>query len=197
MERVPLRTFISTRSDENGVSRMSYPEFSFARPAWYALYTMPRHEKKVAQHLHVRNIEHYLPLYQAKRQWRDGSKPLLEFPLFPCYMFIRIARAERTSVLQVPGARAIVEGVGKEPGALPDHEIEVLRHGLLTMNPEPHPYLTVGQRGRILGGPLAGLEGIVVRTKSTCRVVLNVETIRKSVAVEVEHTSVELIDSAA
>jgi transcription antitermination factor NusG len=158
---------------------------------WFAVYTTCRHEKRIAQHFAQRGIEHYLPLYRADRKWRDGSKVTLELPLFPNYLFVRIKRPERVSVLSVPGALAVVGGTGGEPAPLPDVAIEVLRGGLKEHRIEPHPLLRVGQLARIRSGAFAGMEGIVVRKKSGFRVVLTLEQIMQSVAVELNEDDVE------
>jgi transcription antitermination factor NusG len=154
-------------------------------PKWFALYTISRHEKRVAQHLSQRQIEYYLPLYRSERKWSDGSRVTLELPLFPGYLFIHIRRNERGSVLSVPGAVAVVGGTGGEPAPLPDATIDALRTGLQLVRARPHPLMTAGQRVRIRAGALAGLEGVVVRNKNSCRVVLTLEHIMQSYAVEV------------
>ena len=154
-------------------------------PRWFALYTASRHEKRVAQHLSQREIEFYLPLYKSERKWSDGSRVTLDLPLFPGYLFIHIQRSERSRVLGVPGALAVVGGTGGEPGWLPDATIDALRMGLEARQARPHPLLTAGQRVRIRSGALAGFEGIVVRNKNIFRVVLTVEHIMQSYAVEV------------
>lgn len=158
---------------------------------WFALYTTCRHEKRIAQHLQQREIEHYLPLYRADRKWRDGSKVTLELPLFPGYIFVRIRRSERVSVLSVPGALAVVGGTGGEPAPLPETAIEALRVGLLEHRIEPHPLLRVGQFARIRSGTFAGMEGVVVRRKSGFRIVLTLEQIMQSVAIELDEDDVE------
>ncbi len=158
---------------------------------WFALYTTCRHEKRIAQHLIQREIEHYLPLYQADRKWRDGSRVTLDLPLFPGYIFVRIQRSQRVSVLSVPGALAVVGGTGGEPAPLPDSAIEALRAGIMEHRIEPHPLLRVGQFARIRSGAFAGMEGVVVRKKSGFRVVLTLEQIMQSVAVELDEEDVE------
>jgi transcription antitermination factor NusG len=160
---------------------------------WFALYTTCRHEKRIAQHLSQREIEHYLPLYRSDRKWRDGSKVTLDLPLFPGYIFVHIKRSERVSVLSVPGALAVVGGTGGEPAPLPDAAIEALRLGLKEHRIEPHPLLRVGQLARIRSGAFAGMEGVVVRKKSGCRVVLTLEQIMQSVAIEVNEDDLEVV----
>jgi len=157
----------------------------FASPTgWFALYTTSRHEKRVAEHLGQREVEHYLPLYRSKRKWKDGSRVTLDLPLFSGYLFVRIERNERGRVLEVPGAVAFVIGTGGVPATLPDATIQTLRSGLKEREAEPHPLLTAGQRARICSGAFAGLEGIVVRQKNVCRVVLTLENIMRSFSVE-------------
>jgi len=151
---------------------------------WFAVYTSSRHEKRVAEHLAQREIEHFLPLYRSRRRWKDGSRVTLDIPLFSGYLFVRISRKERGRVLQVPGALALVMGTGGEPAPLPDVTIQALRSGLQKCEAEPHPVLTSGQRARIRSGAFEGLQGIVVRQKNVCRVVLTLENIMRSFSVE-------------
>jgi transcription antitermination factor NusG len=160
---------------------------------WFALYTTARHEKRVAEHLGLRQIECYLPLYRSERKWSDGSRVTLELPLFPCYLFVHIRRKERGIVLSVPGALAVVGGTGGEPAVLPETTIDALRSGLELRHAQPHPLLTVGQRVRIRSGALAGLEGIVVRNKNGFRVVMTLEHIMQSYSVEVDLEDLELL----
>jgi transcription antitermination factor NusG len=164
-------------------------------PKWFAVYTISRHEKRVAQHLTQRQIEYYLPLYRSERKWSDGSRVTLDLPLFPGYLFVHIKRTERVRVLDVPGALAVVGGTGREPVALPDEAINTLRTGLHMRRVEPHSFLTVGQRARIRSGALAGMEGVVVRWKNRFRVILTLEHIQRSIAVEVGGDDLEPLGS--
>lgn len=161
-------------------------------PRWFAVYTTPRHEKRIAEHFGQRQIEYYLPLFRSQRQWSDGSRVILELPLFPSYIFVRIGQNERVHVLEVPGVQRII-GSGNKPAPLPDFEIESLRTDLPKCTFEPHPLLTVGDRARIKAGAMAGMEGIVVRKNNNLRVVLTLDLIMQSVAVEVESTNLEFI----
>lgn len=166
-------------------------------PGWFALYTTARHEKRVAQHLDQRKIESYLPLYRSNRKWSDGSRVILDLPLFPSYVFVRIRRDERGIALAVPGALAVVCGTGGEPAALPEAAIDALRTGLELAHARPHPLMTAGQRVCIRAGALAGLEGIVVRSKNSCRVVLTLEHIMQSYSVEVDIEDLEILPEKA
>jgi len=160
---------------------------------WFALYTASRHEKRVALHLSQRDIECYLPLYRSARRWSDGSRVTLDLPLFPGYLFIHVSRIERRRVLGIPGALAIVSGTGGEPASLPDAMIDSLRTGLTLQSVQPHPLVTAGQKVRIRSGAFAGFEGIVVRSKNALRVVLALEHIMQSYAVEVDLSDLEPI----
>ena len=115
----------------------------------------------------------------------------LDLPLFPGYVFIRIPRHERGRVLAVPGAVAVVGGTGGEPAPVPDATIDALRTGLRQRLAQPHPLMTAGQRARIRAGALAGFEGIVARSKNGFRVVLTLEHIMQSYAVEVDLNDLE------
>jgi transcription antitermination factor NusG len=156
---------------------------------WFAVYTTPRHEKRVAEHLCLRQIEYFLPLYRALRKWKDGSRVTLELPLFPNYIFVRISRRERIRVLEVPGVLSLA-GCGREPTPLPDAEIEGLRRvGMAKI--EPHPCLVVGEKVRIKDGVMAGVEGVLVRKNNSFRVILTLRMIMQSFAVEVDAASLE------
>jgi transcription antitermination factor NusG len=160
---------------------------------WFAIYTCSRHEKRVDQQLEIREIEHFLPLYRTQRKWSDGSRVTLDLPLFPGYLFVRIHRAERVRVLQVPGVLSVVGGTAGQPSALPASEIDALRAGLAEHRVAPHPLLKQGQRARILTGVFAGMEGVVARLKYGLRVVLTLDNITHSFAVEVDSGDLELL----
>ena len=162
---------------------------------WFAVYTTSRHEKRVARHLEQRQIDHFLPVYRARHAWKDGSSVTLDLPLFPGYIFVRIYPHDRVGVLEVPGVVSLI-GNRLRPAPLPDFEVEALRAGLDPTRAEPHPLLTVGQRVRIKVGALAGLEGIVVRRKSGFRVVLTLDLLMQSIAIEVDGDDVEPLDAS-
>jgi transcription antitermination factor NusG len=163
-------------------------------PKWFAVYTTPRHEKAVARHFEFRRIESFLPLYMEMHRWKNGCRVNVEQPLFPGYIFARIGRRDSTQVLSVPGVLLIV-GSGREPLALPDLEIEALRSGLHLRKFEPHPYLVVGEKARIKSGSLAGMVGVLARKKNSLRVVLTLELIMRSVAVEVDADELERVST--
>ncbi len=157
----------------------------FFEPLWYAAYTSANHEKRVAQQLGQRSVEHFLPVYESERRWKD-RRVRLQMPLFPGYVFVRMALRERVRVQQIPGVARLV-GFGGMPKALPEEEIEVLRAGLaLGIRAKPHPFLTIGRRVRVSSGPLRGLEGIILRRKNRTRFILSFDLITRSVAVEID-----------
>src|SRR5437899_2530661 len=124
----------------------------WAEQHWYAAYTCAQHEKRVAAELEMREVEHFLPLYSSVRRWKD-RRVTLDLPLFPGYVFARLALRDRLHVLQIPSVVRLV-GFNGQPTVLPDTEMEIMRSRLSqSLRAEPHPFLTVGRRVRITGGP--------------------------------------------
>ena len=162
---------------------------------WFAVYTTCRHEKRVAQHLVQRQIEHFLPLYRTQHRWKDGSHVVVDLPLFPGYVFVRVDSRNRVGVLAVPGVVSMI-GTALRPAPLPDFEVEKLRSGLDPVRAEPHPFITVGQRVRIKRGALAGVEGIVIRKRSGIRVVFTLSLLMQSIAIEVDGDDVEFVETS-
>ena len=156
---------------------------------WYAGYTASRHEKRVAEHFAQRGVEHFLPLYETIHRWNNG-RHRVQLPLFPGYIFVRIALSDRRRVIEVPGLVRLV-GFNSLPHPLPEADInrmkEALNKGVLA---EPYPYLTVGTRVEIRNGPMQGMTGILLRRQNKCRVVISVDLIMRSMAVEVEASDV-------
>ncbi len=164
----------------------------YADARWYAAYTSPRHEKWVAGQMNDHCIESFLPTYKSVRRWKDRRKEL-ELPLFPSYVFVRIALKNRLEVLRLPGVVQFVTFQGK-PAALPESDIEALRNGReANAALAPHPYLTTGRRVRVRNGAMAGVEGILTRRKDSFRVVIAIELIMRSVALEVDAADVEVL----
>lgn len=115
----------------------------------------------------------------------------LEMPLFPGYVFVRMALVDRSRVLQVPSVVRLV-GFSGHLSPLPDEEIEGMKKGLVGgVRAEPHPFLTVGRRVRIKSGPLVGRQGILLRRKGILRVVLSIDLIMRSIAVDMDVADVE------
>jgi transcription antitermination factor NusG len=162
-------------------------------PEWYAVYVVSKHEKRIAEHFRSRQIEHFLPLYEVRRKWKDGSKVTLQLPLFPSYVFVQTARSRRGSALEVPGVLSVV---GKRDASrIPETYIQSLREGLRLGKVEPHPYLVAGETVRVKTGVMAGMQGVLLRRKGSFRLVLTLDLIMKSVAVEVDIDDVEPVHS--
>jgi transcription antitermination factor NusG len=161
------------------------PPVDYLQLRWYAACTFPRHEKCVALHLQQRGFDYFLPVYQETHRWKDRRK-IVEMALFPGYVFVRMTLKQQPGVLQLASVARLVSFQGR-PAALPDAEIEALRNGLAeNLHAEPHPYLKLGRRVQITSGPLAGTAGILLRKKQSFRVVLSIEMIKRSVAVELD-----------
>lgn len=152
---------------------------------WYALTVKPQHEKAVAEQLSTKGLESYLPLYRARRRWSDRVKTV-NLPLFSMYVFSQFDWEDRVRVLQTCSVLSVVS-FGGVPCPVEAHELDALRAIVGSGLPfSPWPFLRTGQRVRISGGPLRGVEGILAREKSECRVVVNMELLQRAVAVEVE-----------
>jgi transcription antitermination factor NusG len=159
---------------------------------WYAVCTRHQHEKVVARILEYKNFEIFLPLYKARRRWQDRIKEL-SVPLFPGYLFVQAGSERWLQILTTAGVSSIVS-CGERPAAIPFSEIERVRRIVeSTLRVEPHPFLKSGDWVRVKDGPIAGVEGILLRKKNIARLVLSVEMLGKSAAVEVDATHVERI----
>lgn len=157
---------------------------------WWALYTRHQHEKVVAEMLEAKGLEVFLPLYESIRRWKDRSK-VLALPLFPCYVFVRGAADRRLQVVSTPGVHMILTR-GEQIALVPEEEIEAIRRTVNgSFRVEPHPFLKVGERVRVTRGSLEGVEGILIRKKNVYRLILSVNMLAQSVAVEINAADVE------
>jgi len=178
-------------SQLNQAHKLTLPT-NYLEPHWYAARTRSRHEKSIADQLLHKNVEFFLPLYESERRWTD-RKVRIDLPLFPGYIFVQVPLREKLRVLEVPGVVGFVS-FGNEPAAMDASEIEILRQGLSSkMKAEPHPYLKVGQRVFVKHGPLSGLEGILLRKKDSFRVVISIDLIMRSVAVEIPASDLQTL----
>jgi transcription termination/antitermination protein NusG len=157
---------------------------------WYAARTLPRHEKAVADHLGRPPFETYLPLYHAQRNWK-GRRAEVLLPLFPGYVFVKSRLADRVQALRHPSVSGLVSFNGK-PSPLADDEIDRLRQWLAARRAEPYPFFTAGKRVHIKAGPLAGLEGVIVRRKGKNRLIATIEVLERSIAFELDTSELEL-----
>ena len=169
-------------------------ENHLSNSSWYALYTRHQHEKMVDQVLTNKGFETFLPLYATTHNWRDRTKSLT-LPLFPCYVFLRGGIERRLQILTTPGIYGLVSSAG-QPATIPDIEIDAIRRVVESgARVEAHPYLKCGNWVRVKSGPLAGIEGILVRKKNISRLVLSVEILGTAAAIEVEAFQVEEVNA--
>ena len=166
------------------------PQSNIGRSGWYAVYAKHQHEKNAAQVLQEKGFEVFLPLLQEKRRWKDRIKQI-RIPMFPCYLFVRVATDRKVEILQAPGVFWIVEAAGR-PCLVPDEEIEAIRKVAgAKVRVEAHPYLDRGTTVRVKKGALAGLTGILSRVKKEDRVVVSLKLLKKAISVEVDRADLE------
>jgi transcription antitermination factor NusG len=159
-------------------------------PPWWAVYTRHHHEKVVAEMLSAKGFEVFLPLYESTRRWRDRQM-VLSLPLFPCYVFVRGDMDRKLHVVTTPGIHMILYR-GEQVAVIPDGEIQAIQRAVDgPCSVEPHPFLKCGTRVRVMRGSLEGVEGILTRKKNLLRLVISVDMLAQSVAVEVHASDVE------
>jgi transcription antitermination factor NusG len=155
------------------------------KSSWCAIYTRHQHEKTVSEMLEAKGFEVFLPLYDSTRKWKDRCK-VLSVPLFPSYVFVRGAVERRLPVLTTPGVHMIISR-GERVATIPEAEIDAIRRTMEgNFRVEPHPFLRCGERVRVVRGSLEGVEGVLTRKKNLFRLVLSVEMLAQSVAVEID-----------
>ena len=167
------------------------PEICSAGPVeWNAVYTRHQHEKLVAESLAGNGFEAFLPTYNTIRQWTDRKKQI-SLPLFPCYVFVRGNFERRFRIITTPGVHSVVMFSGR-PAVIPDCEVDAIRKAVESrVGVEPHPFLQCGDWVRVTNGPLTDVEGILVRKKSSYRLVLSAALLGKSMSVEIDAFSVK------
>ncbi len=159
---------------------------------WYAIRTRSRHEKMVADQLEKMGVENFLPLVKRSRQWSDRVKEV-ELPLFSGYTFVRVVLSspDRLRVLQTHGVAGFV-GINSCGTPIPENQIEDIRTLLASELPfEEQPFLRVGQRVRIRGGALDGVEGILSAQNDDRSLVISLEPIQRSLSVRIQGYTVE------
>jgi len=159
---------------------------------WYAVYTLPNNEKSLVRHLNIRQIESFLPTWESEHTWKNRQRVKVVQPLFPSYLFVRIRDAEWSNVLQSPGALRII---GNRQGQLSiaDSEIEFLRSDFCRQRVEPYRELVVGRRVRIKGGPMQGVQGVVVQKRDSMQFILSIEMINQNAAMKVTGDEIEAV----
>jgi len=160
---------------------------------WFAVLVKSRHEFKSTDRLRSKGVETFFPTVEKMRKWKDRKK-LIEFPLFPGYLFVRTTKNanDLLNVLKVPGIVRMLCTIPGDPDVIPDDQITSLIK--LVENKEaldPYPYLIEGQRVSITKGPLAGIEGILVEKLDKHILVLSVDVLRQGVALTINAADVE------
>ncbi len=157
---------------------------------WWALYTKHQHEKTVADGLIAKGFEVFLPVYNSVRHWKDRKKTI-SIPLFPCYVFVHGGLYRRHQAVTTPGVYAILSS-GGQIATIPEIEITAIQRSISgSLQVEPHPFLNCGDRVRVVRGLLEGVSGILLRKKGQCRLILSVDTLARSIAVEINASDVE------
>lgn len=161
---------------------------------WFALNVRTRHEDVVATILENKGYEIFLPLYQSRRMWSDRIKEL-QVPLFPGYVFCRFDTAHRTvPIVTTPGVIRIV-GFAGQPVPMDEREIESVRIIARSALPaEPWPYVQAGSPVRITYGSLTGVEGVLVEVKKQHQLVVSINLLQRSVAVQIDKAWVKPLD---
>jgi len=158
---------------------------------WHVLHVLSNHEKKVAQHLEIRTVEHYLPVYREKVKWTDRTV-VSERPLFSGYVFARFDHKYRIPVISTPGVLRLLSGQSWDLVA--DEELEKIRTALAKGIPlRPHPNVTVGTKVRIRKGVFEGVEGSVSELRQQCKVVITLAAVRQCFSLEVDLDQLEVL----
>jgi transcription antitermination factor NusG len=162
---------------------------------WYAVHVRSRHEFQVHERLGLKGIDAFLPTVEKLRKWKDRNK-LVTFPLFPGYLFVRTTEdpGNILAVLKIKGIVNVICTIPGEPAPIPDEQIASLKKLVENReNLDPYPYLTEGQSVRIIKGPMAGVEGILVEKLDKHFLVLSVDVLRQGVALTINAADVEKI----
>jgi transcription antitermination factor NusG len=173
-------------------SPAAYTPVVDSSPQWYAIHTRSRHEKRVAARLQEQGITTFVPFTTEARQWSDRRK-LVDLPLFSCYAFVNVARLPeaRNTIVRTDGVLGFVGFCG---GAIPIPDIEIASIRTLLDGVVPftsYPFLKIGQRVRVRGGSLDGVEGILVSRSGDETLVISVGPIQRSIALKLDGYSVE------
>ncbi len=158
--------------------------------SWHAIYTRSRHESKVFSDLTASKIEAFLPTQMVRRKWSDRYR-VIEEPLFKNYLFVNIKPEYRRTCLRPYGVVGFVT-FEAEPAIIPREQIEAIQKLVTSEIPHnPYPYLKAGRRVRVKYGPLEGCEGILIRKKGICRLILSVHLLQRSVVAEIDSAWIE------
>ena len=161
---------------------------------WSVLHVITNHERRVAQHLVVRSLEHYLPLYSERVKWSDRTV-VTERPLFSGYVFARFSTQSRIDVISTPGVLRLLGN--EERDMVSDEELGKIRSGLSSgLLLRPHPALTLGTRVRVRDGVFAGNEGVVAEFRHQCKVIIALSAVRRCFSLEVKIDDLQVLDKS-
>ena len=154
-------------------------------PSWFAIHVKSTHEKRVTSLLEYQAYECFLPLYSSRRRWSDRIK-LMEFPLFPGYVFSRFRAFDRLAILKTPSVIGVVS-IGSTPAPIDDREIAAIHRVVASgFGLSPHSFVQIGQHGSDNSGSLYGLEGIIADVRKRDQLIVSVTMLQRSVAVEID-----------
>ncbi len=158
---------------------------------WHVLHVRSNYEKRVAQHLNIRSVAHYLPLYSERVKWTDRMV-MTERPLFTGYVFVRFPPESRIKVISIPG---VVRSLGDDQRSLVScEELDRIRQGLASgLLLRPHPYVTVGEKVRVRNGIFEGVEGMVTELRQQCKIVIALAAARQCFSLEMAIGDIEVL----
>jgi transcriptional antiterminator NusG len=161
--------------------------------SWNVLHVVANHEKRVSKHLLARSVEHYLPVYSERSQWKDRHVQI-ERPLFRGYVFIRYNPLARLAVVSTPG---VIRLLGDEnTQTVSSEELDRIREGLATgCQLRPHPLISVGTRVRVRDGVFQGVTGIVTELRQQCKIIIGMAAIQQCFSLEVGIDEVEILSA--
>ena len=177
--------------EEESIVLTPHPPLERSEMPWQVLHVRSNFEKRVAQHLTARSVEHYLPLYQERVKWTDRTV-VTERPLFSGYVFARFRPENRIAAISSPG---VVRSLGDDEGDLVSAgELDKIRQGLAGgLLLRPHSNVSVGASVRIRAGIFGGVEGVVTELRQQCKVIIALSAVRQCFSLEVELADIEVL----
>jgi transcription termination/antitermination protein NusG len=167
-----------------------------ARGNWFALSVNVRHEKVISELLRNKGFETFLPLYKRRHHYTRRLREF-ELPVFPGYLFCHTDLTRRLPIMTTPGVIRFV-GAGRTPIPVDNKEITALKKAVEAgVAMFPHHFWQPGEIGRIRTGPLAGVEGVVIKSKQSMRLILGVTLLQRAVTLEIDSSCVVLVANAS
>ena len=158
---------------------------------WFVLHTRSRQEKAVAESLSALGIEHFLPTVERRKRYAHRTR-IVEFPLFPSYVFMRGGDSARVAAYDTQRVAAVLPV--KDQARL-EHELNQIRFAIDSgVEVDPYPYLKVGNWVRVRSGPLQGLEGIVEDRREIQRLILQVHVLNRALSLGIDGHLLEPLD---